>query len=90
GIVSDQSLSFFGAIGNAGEQISRVRITSGNTAIGPNFENPNVETVDVVAMDDFIYSEPVPEPRVFGMVIVGMALLICFRRKSFKLGNSSR
>lgn len=86
GTVSDQSLSFFGAIGNAGEQISRVRITSGNTAIGPNFENPNVETVDVVAMDDFIYSEPVPEPRVFGMVVAGIVMMAWRRRKAFKLG----
>ena len=30
GIVSNQGLSFLGAIGNAGEEISRVRIISGN------------------------------------------------------------
>ena len=46
--------SFLGAIGNAGEQISRVRITTGNSALGPN----DGGVVDVVAMDDFVSAEP--------------------------------
>jgi hypothetical protein len=38
--------------------IARVRITTGNTALGPN----DGGAVDVVAMDDFIYGEPRPLP----------------------------
>jgi len=70
------SLSFLGGIANAGEQISRVRITTGTTALGPN-DNPT-EGVDVVVMDDFIYAEPqaVPEPgslMLLGLGLAGMA-----------------
>lgn len=54
GTVSSASLSFLGAQANAGEQIFRVRITTGNSALGPN----DGGGVDVVAMDDFIYAEP--------------------------------
>lgn len=48
-------VSFLGVSFNAGERVSRVRITSGNVALGPN---DSVAT-DVVVMNDFIYSEPV-------------------------------
>lgn len=51
----DASLSFLGVSFNAGELIGRVRITSGNTTLGPN----DTAGADVVVMDDFIYGEPV-------------------------------
>jgi hypothetical protein len=51
-----QNLSFLGVSFNAGERVARVRIRSGNTALGPN-DNPGAG-VDIVAMDDFIYGEP--------------------------------
>ncbi len=51
----DATLSFLGVWFNAGEVVGRVRIVSGNVAFGPN----ETATLDVVAMDDFIYSEPV-------------------------------
>jgi len=69
-------LSFLGVNFNAGEQVGRVRITSGNVAPGPN-DGPNT---DVVMMDDFIYSEPqaaVPEPAtlmLLGSSLVGLVL----------------
>ena len=50
-----QNLSFLGVSFNAGERVSRVRITSGNTALGPDDSLPGA---DVVVMDDFIYGEP--------------------------------
>ena len=50
-----QNLSFLGVSFNAGERVTRVRITSGNAALGPN--DAPLGT-DVVAMDDFIYGEP--------------------------------
>ena len=81
GTVDSRSLSFLGVMGDAGEQIARVRITTGNTAIGSNFLNPNVETPDVVAMDDFIYGEPVPEPGVVGLAAAGLILLLWRRRR---------
>ncbi len=51
-----QNLSFLGVSFNAGEQVARVRITSGNFALGPD-DNPG-GGADIVAMDDFLYGEP--------------------------------
>ena len=51
----DSGLSFLG-VTVSNRPIARVRIITGNTALGPN-DNPPF--TDVVAMDDFIYSEPV-------------------------------
>lgn len=50
-----ESLSFLGVSFDAGELIGRVRIISGNAALGPD----ETGTLDLVAMDDFIYGEPV-------------------------------
>ena len=52
---ANNGLSFLGVLFNAGERIGRVRITSGNAALGPN---ENLPGTDVVVMDDFIYAEP--------------------------------
>ena len=70
--VGDAGLSFAGALANAGERIARVRITTGNSALGPTDQNG--DNVDVVVMDDFIYSEPgaVPEPGCIGLAMVGL------------------
>lgn len=51
----DGSLSFLG-IKFSDARIFRVRITSGNTAPGPNADDRGNQ--DVVMMDDFIYGEP--------------------------------
>jgi hypothetical protein len=53
------------------ERIARVRITTGNSSLGPN----DGGAVDVVVMDDFLYSEPqvVPEPAT--LLLVGTGLL---------------
>ena len=78
GTTADASLSFLGIAFDAGERVARVRITSGNTALGPNDSPPGV---DVVIMDDFLFAEPriIPEASTlillgFGLVIVGMVL----------------
>ena len=47
------SLSFFGIV-FSDARIARVRITSGNTAPGPDDDGKQ----DIVMMDDFIYGEP--------------------------------
>lgn len=71
----NQGLSFLGAVANAGERISRVRLTSGLNTIVANgvLGNPND---DVVVMDDFLYAEPsqaVPEPS--SLALAGLGLL---------------
>jgi hypothetical protein len=49
-------LSFAGLVFPNGERVARVRITSGSLAVGPAAHDTNA--LDVVVMDDFIYSEP--------------------------------
>jgi hypothetical protein len=73
GSTPNASLSFLGAIANAGERIALVRITTGNSAGGP-VQNANT---DVVLMDDFLYTEPqaVPEPAVLGLFGLGLTAL---------------
>ncbi|GAA4405092.1 PEP-CTERM sorting domain-containing protein [Quisquiliibacterium transsilvanicum] len=72
GTVADGSLSFLGVVFNGGERIARARITTGNSALGPN----DGVGVDVVAMDDFIYGEPlaaVPAPGTLALLGLGLA-----------------
>jgi hypothetical protein len=63
----DGNLSFFGIVFKdpldplgvlLKPLIARVRITTGDTAPGPNDDAKN----DIVVMDDFIYGEPQPLP----------------------------
>jgi hypothetical protein len=81
GTVPDKSLSFFGLIGNADEQIARVRITTGNAPISSTSRDGGL--VDLVAMDDFIYAEPKSVPDSGGIGLLGLGLgfvLLCYRR----------
>jgi hypothetical protein len=70
-----ETFSFAGGLFDAGEQIGRVRIFSGNAALGPN-ESANI---DLAVMDDFIYAEPrtitaaVSEPATLGLVLLRLA-----------------
>jgi PEP-CTERM motif len=78
GRVTDGSLSFLGVLFGGGERIARVRIITGNAALGPN----DGGLVDVVAMDDYLYSEPValstavPEPS--ALSLLGLCALALF------------
>lgn len=78
---SNTGLSFLGIQFNQGERVGRVRITTGNAALGGLDSSTN----DVVVMDDFIYAEPaaVPEPATWTMMTFGAGVLAFMRRKLF-------
>lgn len=75
-----QGLSFLGVTFDE-ENLFSVRITSGNTIIGPD-DDPD-QGVDIVVMDDFLYGEPqaveveaVPEPTsIFSLLVLGAITL---------------
>jgi hypothetical protein len=67
------TLSFLGVLFNAGEQVARVRITTGNTALS-SIANDGPNT-DLVVMDDFIYSEPTSVPESSTLVLLGAGLI---------------
>lgn len=72
GTVGNGSLSFFGVLFNAAEQVARVRITAGSAALGPDDAPGN--GIDVVALDDFVYREPVRVPIPSTLVLLGLGV----------------
>lgn len=58
----NETQSFLGVSFDRGEIVGRVRIVSGNAALGPD----ETDLRDLVAMDDFIYGEPA---SIAGLVI---------------------
>lgn len=82
GTVGNASLSFLGVSFNAGELVGRVRITSGNAALGAAVNDNPAGGTDLVAMDDFIYSEPVPEPSALILCAAGFAGCLLRRKRS--------
>ena len=80
--VQDGGFSFVGVSFDAGELIGSVRVTSGNAFLGGG--NVDGAGIDVVAMDDFMYSEPqaiVPEPVTPAFVLLGLSSLAVRRRR---------
>ncbi|GMV24895.1 MAG: hypothetical protein AMXMBFR58_09260 [Phycisphaerae bacterium] len=79
--VAQKGLSFLGVTFEA-ERVGRVRIVSGNAALGAGVNDGTLldtGVVDVVAMDDFIYGEPVPGPAAATLGCAG--LLACSIRR---------
>lgn len=77
-------LSFLGAYATDGvARIARVRVTQGNTPMGVNDDLSH----DIVAVDDFIYGEPVgisaavPEPASVSLMALGGVALLLWRRR---------
>jgi hypothetical protein len=87
-VAGNQGLSFLGAVANAGEEISRVRLTSGLNTIVANGQlgNPND---DIVVMDDFIYAEPVAVPEPSSGVLAGLGLLVVAAGGAVRRATSS-
>lgn len=79
GTAANESLSFLGVIFTEGNIVSRVRITSGNFALGLSEASGR----DLVTMDDFIYGEPsrIPAPGTLLLLVVGLAAVGFSRRK---------
>jgi len=89
----NNGLSFLGVQFDAGEQIARVRIKTGNNMLGPNDGSLSpVEggVVDVVALDDVLYSEPqaIPEPATLLLVGTGFLGLAFWRHFRCNSSNS--
>jgi hypothetical protein len=61
--------------------VSRVRITTGNAALGAGVNDGN--GTDVAAMDDFLYAEPQEIPEASSLVLlgVGAAAIFALRRR---------
>ena len=64
----NEALSFVGVLFTT-ERISRVRITAGDQSLTDSGFG------DVVAMDDFIYAEPIPEPQTLALLLAGLGLV---------------
>ena len=82
-----ESLSFLG-ISFATPVVSRVRITSGNAALAAGVVDQNGASIDLVTLDDFLYSNPiaaiaaVPEPATWAMMLLGFGLIGGAMRKT--------
>jgi hypothetical protein len=78
---ANDGLSFLGVFFDAGENVARVRITTGNSAPGPN----DGGAFDIVMIDDVLYSEPRPIPEPSTFVLAGLGALgvfgFCWRRR---------
>ncbi len=71
------SLSFLG-VSFTNPIVSRVRITSGNSALGAGINDGGA--TDLVVMDDFLFGEPVAVPEPSSLVLTGCVGFAAWRR----------
>ena len=87
-LLGSETFSFLGVVFDS-PVVSRVRIVSGNSALGAGINDGG--SIDVAVMDDFIYAEPtatvVPEPASLLLFGTGLGLLVQLRRRK-KQGRS--
>jgi hypothetical protein len=83
--VLNNGLSFAGLHFDNGERIASIRITAGGGGLDQG-SNPNL---DMVAMDDFFYSEPlaIPEPTTLGVCLVSALGLIMRKSRRTNSGK---
>lgn len=62
-VSGSRGLSFVGVAFDDGTRVGRVRITSGTDPMAWDAIDDGYGAVNLVAMDDFIYGEPLPLPR---------------------------
>jgi hypothetical protein len=67
-IAGNETFSFLGVTFDAAI-VSRVRITSGNTALGASAIDGGA--IDVAVLDDFLYAEPAAVPEPASLVLLG-------------------
>jgi MYXO-CTERM domain-containing protein len=83
--LANNGLSFLGVTFDGGERIARVRIRSGNAPLSADVNDgtflDNFGTVDVVAMDDFFYGEPIAVPTTGAAALAGLVGLTGLRRR---------
>jgi hypothetical protein len=74
GGATNASFSFLGVRFDAGEHIDRVHVVLGNTALGPGATD-NGGSVELVAMDDFLFAEPQAVPQAAGLTLLGLGAI---------------
>lgn len=78
-----QHFSFLG-VSFATPVVSRVRITTGNAALGAAVNDQNGDNNDLVVMDDFVFGEVVsvvPEPSTVALLALGLGVIALRVRK---------
>jgi hypothetical protein len=77
-LLGDKTFSFLGVTFDD-PVVSRVRIVAGNVPLSPN---SSLDVSEYVALDDFIYGEPVPEPSTWLLLAAGLGALVWLRKRS--------
>lgn len=81
---ASNGLSFVGVFFDGGERVARVRLNLGNAAMSALNNDgffDDLGLVDVVATDDFLYSEPQAVPAPAGAAVLGLLGAAALRRR---------